>query len=144
LASPASQRSCLTSWYDAWFETQSVLEQQRQQDALCQQPEPSSFFEDDSDEEEEDLEADDELTTDTESDYASILPDCSQSDSDEDTDIDDIDEGDVTLTVGRRVICRRASCHLFSSAESAEGSQSDSSLRNRRAFELERVSGDCY
>lgn len=150
LPSPAdSQKSALTSWYDAWFETQSIADYQEQREDFEQpQPpdfsEPRSFFEDDSDDEAAAQDASD-------SDYSSILPDCS-SDSDSDQapdangdgeeDEDEDEDEDATVTVGSRVTCRRASCHVFSASSSedshTERDSRDSTPRNRRAFELDR------
>jgi len=153
LPSPAdSQKSALTSWYDAWFETQSTIDYQEDFEQTQTQPpepnEPRSFFEDDSDDEPEEMAHDA-----SDSDYSSILPDCSSdsdsnSDSEQDPDADgngeeDEDEDeDATVTVGSRVTWRRASCHVFSASSSedshTERDSRDSTPRNRRAFELDR------
>lgn len=140
LATPVSQKSLLTSWYDDWFATQLPVEARspltpRRQDFFREEAEPRSFFEDDSDD--EDYPISDSAS---EYSYTSIVPDCNDSDSDEFEDDGFGDEEDVTFTIGKRVTCRRASYHVFSasSSEDSHHSSRSSTPRARRAFEIER------
>jgi len=153
LPSPASQKSALTSWYDDWFETQSIHEQrgwdwqaeERQTDdqgpqAHEQGPhfsEPRSFFEDDSDDEEIAYQSStpshsqsnsicqqqDANESDAESSYSSIIPDCSNSDSDSDSAEDEDEDEDEDATL---TVGTRVTCRRASCRVfSASGSSSE-------------------